>query len=286
MHSIKEVFLKYKPILKNVGIDTFSLDIDILLMEALGFTKEKLYTNTDYILSENEYTFFKTLFKRRLKKEPIAYITKKCEFMGLMFSLNYDTLIPRPDTEILVQKVIDIINNKNMSTCIDIGTGSGAIAISIAKYCQNIKKITAVDINYNALSKAKQNAIQNNVSHKIDFVLSNLFDNINQKFDMIVSNPPYIKTKDILTLDENVKNFEPHLALDGGEDGLLFYKKIIKKANLFLNNNSYILLEIGSSQANEVKNIMLKYDFKNINILKDLAGLDRVIFANNGGKYV
>lgn len=278
MLKIKEIFLKYKNILKEKNFETYSLDIEVLLMEVTGFSKTQLYINTEYTLTEDEFQKFEYFFNRRLQNEPIAYIIGKCEFMGLDFLLNKDTLIPRPDTEILVEKAINIINENNFKKGLDIGTGSGAIAISIAKYCKEIF-MQAIDINENAILKAKENAEKNGVLNKINFFQSDLFEKINEKYDIIVSNPPYIKTDLIEELEENVKKYEPKRALDGGESGLIFYEKITKKCRDFLNENGYLIYEIGHDQAEDVKNIMLENNFKNIEILKDLAGFDRVILG-------
>lgn len=278
MLKIKEIFLKYKNILKKENFETYSLDVEVLLMEVTGFSKTQLYINTEYVLSNEEFEKFEKFFERRLKKEPIAYIIGKCEFMGLDFCLNNDTLIPRADTEILVEKAIEIISKNNFKTGIDIGTGSGAISISILKYCKDIK-MTAVDINENAIFKAKENAEKNQVLDRILFLKSDLFENVYEKFDIIVSNPPYIKTNDIEKLEDNVKNYEPKRALDGGESGLIFYEKITENATEYLQNKGYLIYEIGCDQAEDVKKIMIKNKFEDIKILKDLAGLDRVIFG-------
>ena len=275
--KIKDIFIEYKKILKENNFDTYSLDVEVLLMNVTGFSKTQLYLNTDYTLKTEEYEKFKKFFNRRLKNEPIAYIIEKCEFMGMDFLLNNHTLIPRPDTEILVEKAIEIINKNNFNNALDIGTGSGAIAISLAKYC-NIN-VTALDINNEAIEMAKKNADINNVQN-IEFIQSDIFEKINNKYDIIVSNPPYIKTKDIKTLEKNVKDYEPILALDGGKSGLIFYEKITNNAIKYLNKNGYLMFEIGYDQAKEVKNIMENNNFYNITVLKDLSGLDRVVFAN------
>ena len=263
--KIKDIFIEYKKILKENNFETYSLDVEVLLMNVTGFSKIQLYLNTDYTLKTEEYEKFKKFFNRRLKNEPIAYIIEKCEFMGMDFLLNNHTLIPRPDTEILVENALDI------------GTGSGAIAISLAKYC-NIN-VTALDINNEAIEMAKKNASMNKVKN-IEFIQSDIFEKINNKYDIIVSNPPYIKTEDIKTLEKNVKDYEPILALDGGKSGLIFYEKITNNAIKYLNKNGYLMFEIGYDQAKEVKNIMENNNFYNITVLKDLSGLDRVVFAN------
>ncbi len=273
--NIKDIFIQYKKILKENNFDTYSLDVEVLLMNILNFSKTQLYLNTDYVLTNEQFEKFIKYFNRRLKNKPIAYILGKCEFMGMDFFLNNDTLIPRPDTEILVEKAIEVIKEKNFKNILDIGTGSGAIAISLAKYC-NVN-VDAIDINNNALQMAKRNAKLNNVS--VNFIQSNIFENINNKYDVIVSNPPYIKTDVIQTLETNVKDYEPILALDGGESGLIFYEEITNNAYKYLNVDGYLMFEIGHDQAEEVKNIMKNNNFYNIKVLKDLAGLDRVIFG-------
>ena len=274
--KIKDVLIQYKKILKENNFDTYSLDVEVLLMNVTNFNKTKLYLNPDYILTNEQFEKFEHFFNRRLKNEPIAYIIGKCEFMGMEFLLNKHTLIPRADTEILVEKSIEIIKENNFKSVLDIGTGSGAIAISLAKYC-NID-VEALDINNNALEMKKKNAHLNNVN--VNFIQSNIFENIINKYDVIVSNPPYIKTNIIQTLEKNVKDYEPILALDGGETGLIFYEKIISSAYKYLNNNGYLIFEIGHDQAEDVKNIMGNNNFYNITVLKDLAGLDRVVFGN------
>ncbi len=275
--KIKDILIENKKILKENAFETYSLDVEVILMYVTGFSKTELYLNLDYVLTKIEQEKFESFFNRRLKNEPIAYIVGKCEFMGIELLLNNQTLIPRPDTEILVEKAIEIINKNMFKYVIDIGTGSGAIAISLAKYC-NIN-IDAIDINEKALEMCKKNAYLNNIKN-INFIQSDIFSNINSKYDIIVSNPPYIKTNEISSLEKNVKDYEPLLALDGGEDGLIFYKKIIDKAKLYLNRGGYLMFEIGYNQANDVKHLMKKNDFYDVTILKDLSGLDRVVFGN------
>lgn len=275
--KIKDILIHYKKILKDNNFDTYSLDVEVLLMNVTGFSKTKLYTDFDYTLTKEEFEKFESLFNRRLKNEPIAYIIGSCEFMGLNFLLNKDTLIPRGDTEILVEKAIDIIKENEFKSALDIGTGSGAIAISLAKYCNIL--VDAVDINKNALLKAMENAKLNDIKN-INFIESDVFKNVDNKYDVIVSNPPYIRTDVIPTLDTNVKDYEPILALDGGESGLIFYEEIANNAHKYLNKGGYLLFEIGHDQARDVVKIMKDNNFCNINVLKDLSGLDRVVFGN------
>lgn len=282
--NVKNILVHYKTILKQNRFETYSLDVEVLLMRCTGFSKTEIYLNVDYELTDKQFMEFQKFFNKRLKKEPIAYIIGMCEFMGIDFFLNEHTLIPRPDTEILVEKAIEIINCNNVKSVLDIGTGSGAIAISIAKYCKECEVI-GVDINDKAIEKAKYNATHNNITN-VSFLESDIFSALTsentefKKFDMIISNPPYIRTSEIDELDENVKNYEPLLALDGGEDGLIFYREIVKNSKNYLKKGGHILFEIGYDQANCLFSILEQYEFKNINVLKDLAGLDRVVFAN------
>lgn len=211
--------------------------------------------------------------------KPIQYITNEQEFMKLKFYVDENVLIPQPDTEIIVEKIIDEFKDKEVKI-FDLCTGSGAIAISLAKYIKR-SKIFATDISNKAIQIAKLNAEKNLVHKKIDFILSDMFKNIEKDtFDIIVSNPPYIKTKDIANLEKSVQN-EPNIALDGGEDGLKFYKIIAENAYKFLNNNGKLYLEIGFDQKKDVINLLEKNNkYKEIACIKDLACNDRLVIAS------
>lgn len=277
-NTVKKCLSFGKTFLKNAEIESYSIDAEILLMEVLNFSKVQLFTKDDYVLSKDENKKYIELLNKRKNFMPVQYITNKCEFMGLDFKVNNHTLIPRSDTEILVECAIKFIEENNFKTAIDIGTGSGAISVSIAKYCKNIN-VTAVDISEEALKIAQENASQNAVSNKIYFIQSNVFDKITSKFDIIISNPPYIKTDIIKTLMPQVKDFEPVSALDGGIDGLFFYKKIISECKNYLNANGVIIFEIGYDQANAVSELLKNENFSKIKVTKDLAGLNRVVSA-------
>ena len=211
--------------------------------------------------------------------KPIQYITNEQEFMKLKFYVDENVLIPQPDTEILAEKIIDEYSDKEAKIW-DLCTGSGAIAISLAKYIKK-SNIIATDISNKAIQIAKLNAEKNLVHKKIKFILSDMFKNIeNDTFDLIVSNPPYIKTDVINNLEKSVQN-EPNIALDGGEDGLKFYKIIAENAYKFLNNNGKLYLEIGFDQKENVINLLQKtYKYNEITCIKDLAGNDRLIIAS------
>ncbi len=210
---------------------------------------------------------------------PLQHITKTQDFMGMTFTVNEHVLIPRQDTEILVEKALSVM--KDGDKILDMCTGSGCIAISIAKL-KNVE-VTAVDISSEALKVSKKNAADLGASN-VEFIESNLFDKIKEyctsknckKYDIIVSNPPYIKSLDIEELMAEVKEYEPRLALDGDEDGLKFYNAITKEAKDFLKVGGYLIYEIGCDQADDLRRIMDKNGFTDIEIIKDLAGLDRV----------
>ena len=218
------------------------------------------------------------MLERRVKGEPIDKIFGKTEFYGLTFKVNKDVLTPRKETEILVEEALKIIGKEKLEV-LDLCTGSGAIAVSIAK--NSAAKVTATDISESALMVAKQNAELSDV--KINFICSDLFSDIKKgkKFNVITCNPPYIKSEDIKTLDKEVKDYDPHLALDGGEDGLYFYRKISEEFEEFLAPKGVILLEIGLAQEKSVKKLFSKNKFS-VRIVKDYSGIQRIIIAERG----
>lgn len=213
--------------------------------------------------------------------KPIQYITNNQEFMKMNFYVDENVLIPQPDTEILVEEIIDICRGRSCACpkkirILDLCTGSGAIGISLAKYTEN-SEITMSDISSKALEITKKNAIKNNVIERCNFIQSDMFENINDKFDIIVSNPPYIKTEIIKELDIEVQN-EPLIALDGGQDGLKFYRIIIEQVCKYLNKNGILALEIGYDQKEEVMRLLKESGkYTDIYSKKDLSGNDRVI---------
>ena len=277
--QIKEVMRKGMIKLKTNNIEEPNLKSRLLMQYILNRPREYLLVHDDKQLTlRQEVNYFKAI-KKLIEGIPLQHITHRQEFMKLMFYVDENVLIPRPDTEILVEEVIKIAKKINAKKILDLCTGSGAIAVSLAKYIEG-SQITATDISRKALSIAKLNAVNNNVEDKITFVSSNLFQNIpEEKYDIIVSNPPYIKKKVIEDLDKEVKK-EPIIALDGGDDGLKFYKKIIENAYEYLKYKGYLCFEIGYDQKEDVEE-MLKSEEKYINIqcIKDLCDNDRVIIA-------
>lgn len=273
--KIKEVLQKAILELKENGIEEATNLARMLL--AFVLKKEKIYLviNQEEDVAKDKEDEFNKGVKRLLQGEPIQYIIGKQEFMGIDFVVDKRVLIPQPDTEILVEKVIEICKNLKEPNILDLCTGSGAIAVSLNKFLKEAK-ITASDISKETLEIAKINDKQG----EIHFIESNLFENIEEKFDVIVSNPPYIKTEEIQTLSKEVQN-EPHLALDGGQDGLKFYREIIKEAHKYLKPKGYLCLEIGEDQKEEVIELIKEAKkYTDIQIYKDLGGNDRVIICN------
>ena len=248
----------------------------MLLKHLLNVNDSYLIINSDKEVELYVEEEFKNGIELLKNGMPLQYITNHQEFMGLSFYVDSNVLIPQPDTEILVEEVFDILKKySDKKNVLDLCTGSGAIGISIAKYSESC--VTMSDISENALEIAKKNATSNEVIDKCNFVLSDMFGNIDKKFDIIVSNPPYIKTDVINTLDKEVQN-EPHLALDGGEDGLNFYRIIAENAYKHLNKDGILALEIGYDQKEEVMDLLEEVgQYTNIYCKKDLGDNDRII---------
>lgn len=267
-------------VLKKENIQDSHIKANTLLQYVLKQTKQELIINSEEIVEPSKVNEYNNYLQEIIKGTPIQYITKHQQFMALDFYVDENVLIPQPDTEVLVEEGIKIIKEQNMEV-LDLCTGSGAIAISIAHYCQN-STVTATDISQEALEVARKNANLNNVN--IEFIDSNLFDKLTERsFDIILSNPPYIETDIINTLEKDVQS-EPYIALDGGKDGLEFYKRILNEAHKHLKINGYLMLEIGYNQGNAVINL----EHKNLKLItkqpiKDLAGNDRVVIFQKEG---
>lgn len=276
---LKNVLQKGIEILRNCDNEAPALEAGVIFAYTLKKDKLYIYTHGEDEISDTEIKAYFELIQQRVKGSPLQYITKHQEFMSLDFTVGQGVLIPRNDTETLVEVVIAEAAkmNKQKLQILDIGTGSGCIAICLAHYISNCF-VTAVDISPKALELAHINAGQLKVNEKIKFVKSNLFEEVIGNFDIIVSNPPYIESNVINSLDTEVKDYEPLIALDGGEDGLDFYRQIIKKAPDFLTPGSLLALEIGYTQA-KVVNKLMDVDFKDIVILKDLSQNDRVVMG-------
>lgn len=267
----------------NHKIEEPHLEAEILLAHALKIKRIELYMQHERVLKEEELAAFKQLILRRIKREPTAYIIGYKPFMSLDLNVTKDVLIPRPETEKLVEESISLVKltGKDIVHVADIGTGSGAIGVSVAKYCKSAK-VYATDISKAAIGVAESNAEKHGVKERISFYLGDLFSPIPEgiKFDLILSNPPYIKTSEIKDLQPEISKYEPAGALDGGPDGLDYYRKIISQAPNYLADSGYLLLEAGYGQAdNIVEMIKNTGSFRETKKVKDLSGIDRVILA-------
>ena len=279
--TIRELFNTYMEELSHIS-DTPKLDIEILLSKALGDV-DRLYIhlNLHKELTKEQLDSFNKMIQDRLKGRPIAYIVNNREFMGLDFYVEEGVLIPRPDTEPLVEEVIELVKGKENLKIVDIGTGSGAITVSLAKYIKDCQ-VYSLDISDKALSIGLKNAISNEVEDKINFIKSNIFSGIEDKgleLDVIVSNPPYIRRADINTLHTQVKDYEPYIALEGGEDGLDFYRDITRESVKYLKDKGILAFEVGHDQAEDVSEILKHNGYTNIYTKKDLQGIDRVVIG-------
>ena len=279
---IKEAINQAVIMLKNENIDAPKTKARMLLQATLKKTKEYIIIyDTQSITPKQREEYIRNV-KRLISGEPLQYITGQQEFMKLNFLVNKDVLIPRQDTEILVQEVIEIAKKIPNPVILDLCTGSGAIAISCAKYIKN-SKIFATDISGAAIEIAKRNASLNGVKNNIEFMESNLFARLkDQKFDIIVSNPPYIKESELKSLPKDVQN-EPEIALNGGKDGLNFYRRILYASYKFLNRQGYVCLEIGYNQKQDVLKILEEQKrYVNTYTKKDLGEKDRIIVTQIG----
>ena len=277
--TIKEAIKKGTINLKIKGIEEPNLKARLLMQYVLNKSRQYILVYDNKTLTQaQEFQYFRNI-EKLIKKFPLQHITHQQEFMKMTFYVDENVLIPRPDTETLVEEVIQIAKKINAKKILDMCTGSGAIAVSLAKYIPN-SRITAVDISSKVLNIAKKNAKSNQVENQITFVESNLFENLpKEKYDIIVSNPPYIKNEKIKTLDKEVQK-EPKLALDGGIDGLDFYRAIIKQDYEYLKFNGYLCFEIGYDQKEEVMELIKQEEkYKDTYSKKDLYGNDRIIIT-------
>ncbi len=277
MRKIFEVLKAATARLEEGRVDSPRLDAEVLLAHVLGCRRLSLYVDAEKVLPLESILKFNELINRRLEKIPVAYLTSSKEFMGLTFAVNESVLIPRPETELLTEGVGEFLRGLGGEVFFaDLGTGSGAIAVSILKFVKTARAC-AVDLSAAALEVAKFNAQKFHVEDRIEFFCGDLFAPLEGKvFNAIVSNPPYIPRGELETLQVEVKS-EPRLALDGGQDGLNFYRRIISDAPRFLTTSGLLAVEVGINQAAAVKSLMAAANFIDVEIFKDLAGLERIV---------
>ena len=268
--TVAEVLNRSIDQLKKYNIENPQLNAEQIISHILDLNKTNLYLKSKDILDNEKSDLIEQLILRRTKHEPLQYILGETEFYGCKIKVNPDVLIPRPETELLVEKVLQ----EDFGSILEIGTGSGAIAIALAKQMKNIQ-IKATDISKKALRIARQNAELNNVS--IDFIQSDIFENIKGKYDIIVSNPPYISQNEYDKLAPEILDYEPEIALLANDEGLSYYKKILANSKDYLTDIGKIYFEIGYDQAEKIKEIAKENGFDKVNVFKDLNGFDRIV---------
>jgi len=279
--TVRDILYESTKALEAVNIATARLDAEVLLSSCLGCERLNFYKNPDKIVSQIQLGAFRNFIARRLQWEPVAYITGRKEFWSFTLEVNSSVLIPRPDTEIIVEEAVDICHNfiSLDMRILDIGTGSGAIALALASEIESAK-VMATDISAAALALAQKNAAALGMKERINFRQGNLFEPVDGLFDLIVSNPPYIAANDYEELPASVKDFEPREALLAGESGLEFYEKLIYSAAAYLKKNGWLLLEIGAKQEAGIRGILEASGFyESVDLRRDYAGMPRVIKA-------
>ena len=265
-------------ILKEKRIHSHILDSELLLSKTLKKSREKILTNLETNIGKKHLSIFKKYLDRRSKNEPMAYILEEKEFWSKNFRVNKNTLIPRPETELLVDELIKLFNNKKISI-LDIGTGSGCIIISLLSGLNQSSGI-GIDISKKAILIAKKNASRYKLNGRIKLINKSFESVFDKKFDLIVSNPPYIESKAIKNLSIDIKKYEPRIALDGGNDGLDLIKKVIYKSKYILKINGMLALEIGNEQIKKVSKILIDNNFKIRKFVKDYKNNTRCVIAN------
>ena len=271
--TIKEASKK----LKNNNIISHTLDAQIILADIMGLNRELLITNDKIDISEDIVEKYNKAIKRRINNEPVAYITGKKEFWSQNFFTNRSTLVPRPETELLIYKIVDIFKNKRINV-LDIGTGTGCILLSLLKELYNSRGV-GIDISSEAIKIAKANSNNLKLVNRAKFKKFEIDNYTLGKYDLIISNPPYIPSKDIKKLSKDIINFEPKEALDGGPDGLDLIKKVIYKSNILLKRNGMLALEIGFGQYRRVAEILRYYKFKEYSKIYDYNSNVRCIIT-------
>jgi len=270
--KISEIINWAADLLNSKDIENSKLDSEYIISHVLRMSRLELNLHQEDEVAENDLSLIQSMISRRGKNEPLQYILGETDFYGLTFIVNEHVLIPRPETELLVEKIIK--ENPTAEEILEIGTGSGAIAIALAANIRNVK-IMAVDISNEALQIARENAAKNNVN--INFCSSDVFENVTGKYDMIVSNPPYISEIVYETLPDEIKKYEPKNALLADQEGIYFYQKILQQAKEYLTEKGKIYFEIGYNLSESIKKVAKENGFRNIETVKDLNGFDRMM---------
>ena len=276
--NYQELLVDASKQLKSYKFNSAKLDAELILSKTLGLSRETILLNLNEKINDKVLEKFNYYLKLRKQNRPIAHILGFKDFWKYKFKVDKNVLIPRPETELIIEQALKILPKLSNKNILDIGTGSGCIIISIIKERENCKA-TAIDKSLKALKVAKLNAEMHQVQKKIKFLNIDVDKYFANKYDLIVSNPPYIKDSEILSLDKDVKLNEPKLALSGGKSGLNKVFKVIKKSQKLLKTNGKLILEIGDKQSKEVKKYLIKNNFNQIKIFKDLSGKNRCVVS-------
>ena len=276
--NILSAINKANHLLKSNGVVSSKLDCEILISKVLKIDRARMILNMDKDLTLDQMFNFNKLIKQRLKKKPIAYLTEKKEFWKYQFYVTQDVLIPRPDTELIVEKVLELTKNKLSQNLLEIGVGSGCIILSILKERKNYYG-TGIDISRNSLKICKINSDNHGIFNRLKLFKSDIDNFRYGKYDLIISNPPYIKKFDLKYLDKDVIDYEPQSALNGGLDGLSEVRKVINNSTKLIKKNGILVLEIGFDQTEKIKGILRKKGFFVKDVFKDLAKNNRCIVS-------
>ena len=279
--TVRETLDYIRVRLREAGIEEFEYESWVFLEWIFGIRRADYYMDPDGKINPEKEELLEKMLAKRCERVPLQYLMGDCEFMGYPFLVDERVLIPRQDTECLVEKALEHLKAWHLTSLrrpeiLDLCTGSGCIGISIKKLFPEAS-VTLADISEGALEVARKNAEE--LQTEVTLIQGNLFENIKDNFDFIISNPPYIPTKVIEGLMPEVRDHEPHLALDGAEDGLLFYRKIVRESVSHLKEGGMLLFEIGQEQGADLREMMEKEGFSQIEIWKDLAGLDRIVIG-------
>lgn len=279
MHTVLELLNLTTNFFEQKGIDSARLNAELLLAEILKCKRLDLYLTFDKPVKDDEVNHYREFVKRRGNREPLQYILGHVEFYGLTFSVDKNVLIPRQETEILIETILNQTDKEANLTILDIGTGSGIIAVLLAHYLPKAK-IIAVDKSPGALVVAKKNAETHGVEQRITFLEDDVLNSnlqLNEKLDIIVSNPPYVSQKEYASLQKEIVAHEPDYAVTDFSDGLTFYRKIIESSTDYLNENGKIFFEVGEGQSEQVKSLFENHKFSSVQIWKDYSNINRVV---------
>ena len=277
--AIKNAYLD----LKKNNIKTALLDSEILMSKVLKKDRTNILLNLEKVISDKDYVYFRELISSRLRNKPIAYLTGKKSFWKYEFEINDKVLIPRPDTELIIEQVLKIYKNKSNINFLEVGVGSGCIILSILKEKKSFLG-KGIDLSKDCINLCKNNAFKLKVNDRLKLIKSDIDNFSSGKYDLVISNPPYVKKLDLNKLDKDVINYEPRLALDGGLDGLSKIRKIIKKTSELIKLNGKLIIEIANDQKIMIKNILIDNGFYINKVVKDLGNNDRCVISTKVNK--